>query len=77
MKSATLVSLSIALASFAAAQTAKIVTPTDVFRRNTEPRDQANKQFPPHKIAGNLYCVGSQTLSAFLITNRKRRRLTD
>jgi len=68
MKPATLVTLSIALAGFAAAQTAKIVTPADVFRRNTEPRDQANIQFPPHKIAGNLYYVGSPILSSFLIT---------
>ena len=68
MKPATLVTLSIALASLAAAQTAKIVTPTDVFRRNTEPREQMNQQFPPHKIVGNLYYVGSPVLSSFLIT---------
>jgi metallo-beta-lactamase class B len=68
MRSARLLTLCAVLVSFAAAQTAKILTPADVFRRNTEPRDQANKQFPPHKIAGNLYYVGSQTLAAFLIT---------
>ena len=68
MRPATLVTLSIALASLAAAQTAKIVTPTDVFRRNTEPREQMNQQFPPHKIVGNLYYVGSPVLSSFLIT---------
>src|ERR1700675_4968409 len=68
MKPAMLVTLSIALAGVAAAQTAKIVTPTDVFRRNTEPREQANIQFPPHKIVGNLYYVGSPILSSFLIT---------
>jgi len=68
MKLATLVTLSIALAGFAAAQTAKIITPADVFRRNTEPRDQMNQQFPPHKIVGNLYYVGSPILSSFLIT---------
>jgi metallo-beta-lactamase class B len=68
MKLATLVTLSIALAGLAAAQTAKIITPADVFRRNTEPRDQMNRQFPPHKIVGNLYYVGSPILSSFLIT---------
>jgi metallo-beta-lactamase class B len=68
MKLATLVTLWIALAGLAAAQAAKIVTPADVFRRNTEPRDQMNQQFPPHKIAGNLYYVGSPILSSFLIT---------
>jgi metallo-beta-lactamase class B len=68
MKPAPLVILSLALASFGVAQTAKILTPADVFRRNTEPREQANKQFPPHKIVGNLYYVGSPILSSFLIT---------
>jgi metallo-beta-lactamase class B len=68
MKHATLVTLWIALAGLAAAQTAKIITPADVFRRNTEPRDQANIQFPPHKVTGNLYYVGSPILSSFLIT---------
>src|SRR5713226_922132 len=68
MKPGMLATLSIALAGLAAAQTAKIVTPADVFRRNTEPREQANIQFPPHKIVGNLYYVGSPILSSFLIT---------
>ena len=68
MKLAMLVSLSISLAGLAAAQTAKIITPADVFRRNTEPRGQMNQQFPPHKIVGNLYYVGSPILSSFLIT---------
>lgn len=68
MKLPTLVTLSITLAGLAAAQTAKIITPADVFRRNTEPRDQMNQQFPPHKIVGNLYYVGSPILSSFLIT---------
>jgi hypothetical protein len=49
------------------AQTAKVMTPEDIFRRNTEPRDQANKQFPPHKVIGNIYYVGSGTLASFLI----------
>jgi metallo-beta-lactamase class B len=44
------------------------MTPADVFRRNTEPRDQMNKQFPPYRIAGNLYYVGSPVLAAFLVS---------
>jgi metallo-beta-lactamase class B len=32
------------------------------------PREFADKQFPPHKIIGNLYYVGTGTLSSFLIT---------
>jgi metallo-beta-lactamase class B len=43
------------------------MTPDDIFRRNTEPRDQTNKQFPPHKVIGNIYYVGSPTLASFLI----------
>lgn len=42
-------------------------TPQELFRRNTEPRDQLNTYFPPHKIAGNLYYVGSPVLASFLI----------
>jgi metallo-beta-lactamase class B len=49
------------------AQTAKVMTPEDIFRRNTEPREQTNKQFPPHKVIGNIYYVGSPTLASFLI----------
>lgn len=49
------------------AQSAKVMTPEDIFRRNTEPHDQANKQFPPHKVIGNIYYVGSPTLASFLI----------
>jgi len=43
-------------------------TPLELFRRNTEPRDQMNVQFPPHKIAGNLYYVGTPVLASFLIS---------
>jgi metallo-beta-lactamase class B len=49
------------------AQSAKVMTPEDIFRRNTEPREQTNKQFPPHKVIGNIYYVGSPTLASFLI----------
>jgi metallo-beta-lactamase class B len=42
-------------------------TPEDLIARNLGPRDQVNKPFPAHKIAGNLYYVGSQALATFLI----------
>ena len=42
-------------------------TPRSILARNMgTPEDQA-AQFPPHKIIGNLYYVGTRTLSSFLI----------
>jgi metallo-beta-lactamase class B len=42
-------------------------TPRSILERNMgSPEDQA-KQFPPHQIIGNLYYVGTKTLSSFLI----------
>jgi metallo-beta-lactamase class B len=38
-----------------------------MFRRNVGTREQQRNQFPPHKIAGNLYYVGSESLAAFLV----------
>jgi len=42
-------------------------TPRSVLQRNMgTPADQL-AQFPPHKVIGNLYYVGTKTLSSFLI----------
>ena len=42
-------------------------TPRSILERNMgTPEDQA-KQFPPHKIIGNIYYVGTRTLSSFLV----------
>src|SRR5271170_2555953 len=49
------------------AQAPKPLMPEDLFRRNIGTKDQMNKQFPPHKIVGNLYYVGTESLSSFLI----------
>ncbi|HEX4136051.1 MAG TPA: subclass B3 metallo-beta-lactamase [Bryobacteraceae bacterium] len=57
----------IALAAAALAQTPKVMMPEDLFRRNIGTREQQNKQFPPHKIVGNLYYVGTESLASFLI----------
>jgi metallo-beta-lactamase class B len=48
-------------------QTSKVLMPEDLFRRNIGTREQLNKQFPPHKIVGNLYYVGTESLGSFLI----------
>ena len=45
-----------------AAQTAE-----ELFRRNIGTPDQFNKAFPPHKVIGNIYYVGSESLASFLI----------
>jgi metallo-beta-lactamase class B len=38
-----------------------------MFRRNVGSPEQQRAQFPAHKIAGNLYYVGSQSLASFLV----------
>lgn len=48
-------------------QSPKVLMPEDLFRRNIGTREQLNKQFPPHKIVGNLYYVGTESLGSFLI----------
>lgn len=44
-----------------AAQTAE-----ELFRRNIGSPDQFNKAFPPYKVIGNIYYVGSESLASFL-----------
>jgi metallo-beta-lactamase class B len=51
-----------------AAQGAKVLTPQELFQRNIGTREQQDKQFPPHKMIGNIYYVGTETLASFLIT---------
>ena len=50
-----------------AQETPRVVTIQD-FMRNVGNTEQQNKQFPPHKIVGNVYYVGTESLSAFLVT---------
>jgi len=42
-------------------------TPRSILERNMGTREDQAAQFPPHKIAGNVYYVGTRTLSSFLI----------
>ena len=58
--------LLVSLAATAFAQT-KPLMPEDLFRRNIGTKEQQHQQFPPHKIAGNLYYVGTESLASFLI----------
>src|SRR5579864_7192225 len=42
-------------------------TPQSILTRNMGTAEDQTAQFPPHKIIGNLYYVGTRTLSSFLI----------
>src|SRR5271156_4897004 len=42
-------------------------TAEELFKRNIGSPDQFNKAFPPHKVIGNIYYVGSESLSSFLV----------
>src|ERR1700680_4978927 len=42
-------------------------TPRIILARNMGTPEDQTAQFPPHKIIGNLYYVGTRTLSSFLI----------
>jgi metallo-beta-lactamase class B len=59
-----------AFASEAAAQqpAGKVWTQEEMFRRNVGTREEQRAQFPPHKIIGNLYYVGTQSLASFLVS---------
>jgi metallo-beta-lactamase class B len=50
------------------AQTAKVVTPEDLFKRNVGTKEDQDTAFAPHKMIGNLYYVGTRSLGTFLIT---------
>ena len=43
-------------------------TPRSILARNMGTRRGSDDAFPPHKIIGNVYYVGTRTLSSFLIT---------
>lgn len=50
------------------AQAPRVWTVSELFTRNVGTTEQQNKQFPPHKIVGNVYYVGTETLGSFLVT---------
>jgi metallo-beta-lactamase class B len=51
-----------------AQQPKKVWTAEEMFRRNIGTPEQLNTQFPPHKIIGNLYYVGTESLGSFLVS---------
>src|SRR6185295_450823 len=50
------------------AQAPKVWTSDGLFRRNVGTREDQDTAFPPHKIIGNLYYVGTRSLGSFLVT---------
>ena len=55
----------------------KTYTPRSILERNMgKPEDQST-QFPPHKIIGNIYYVGTRTLSSFLVVTPQGNILID
>lgn len=49
-------------------QAPRVWTISELFTRNVGTTEQQNKQFPPHKIVGNVYYVGTESLASFLVT---------
>ena len=52
-------------------------TPRSILARNMGSEEDRVVQFPPHKIIGNIYYVGTKTLSSFLIATPKGNILID
>src|ERR1700676_2134814 len=42
-------------------------TPRSILARNMGTQEDQTTQFPPHKVVGNIYYVGTRTLSSFLV----------
>src|SRR5215510_866884 len=43
-------------------------TPRAILTRNMGTPEDQTTAFPPHKIIGNIYYVGTRTLTSFLVT---------
>lgn len=52
-------------------------TPRNILSRNMGTDADQTTQFPPHKIIGNIYYVGTKTLSSFLIVTPAGNILMD
>jgi metallo-beta-lactamase class B len=52
-------------------------TPRSIVERNMRSEADQTGQFPPHKIIGDIYYVGTHTLSSFLIVTPKGNILID
>jgi len=52
-------------------------TPRSILARNMGSDADQTTQFPPHKVIGNIYYVGTKTLSSFLIVTPQGNILMD
>jgi len=52
-------------------------TPASILARNMGSAEDQETAFPPHKIIGNIYYVGTRTLSSFLIVTPQGNVLID
>jgi metallo-beta-lactamase class B len=50
------------------AQAGKVWTAQELFTRNVGTKQQQDTAFPPHKIIGNLYYVGTESLGSYLFS---------
>lgn len=55
------------LAAGLMAQAKKVWTAAELFTRNVGTKEDQDTAFPPHKIIGNIYYVGTRSLATFLI----------
>jgi len=53
------------------------LTPRSILSRNMGTSEDQSTAFPPHKIIGNIYYVGTRTLSSFLIVTPQGNILID
>jgi len=67
-KHSLLIAFSLIASSSLLAQTPRVWSIQELFTRNVGTTEQQNKQFPPHKIIGNVYYVGTESLATFLVT---------
>ena len=58
-------------------QAPRVYSIQELFQRNVGSREQQDKQFPPHKIIGNVYYVGTESLASFLVTTPAGHILID
>src|SRR6267142_3057597 len=55
----------------------QVYTPRSILARNMGTEADQTTPFPPHKIIGNIYYVGTKTLSSFLIVTPQGNILLD
>jgi metallo-beta-lactamase class B len=55
----------------------QIYTPRAILARNMGTEEDQTTSFTPHKIVGNVYYVGTRTLSSFLVTTPQGHVLID